>query len=83
MQTIKISITDAEKKALHALSLAKKKPISEFIKEAIDIYLAGADLSFEETLNLTQGVCRKYLSVDRKEWQERNKRFFNDEHDFV
>lgn len=83
MQTIKILITDAEKEALHALSLAKKKPIADFIKEAIDVYLAGAELSFEEALNLTQGICKKYLSVDRREWEERNNRFFNNEHDFI
>jgi len=83
MQTIEISITDAEKEALHALSLAKKKPISDFVKEAIDIYLAGADLSFEEALNLTQGICEKSLSINRKEWETRTKRFLDNEHDFV
>lgn len=83
MQTIEISITDAEKEALHALSLAKKKPISELVKEAIDIYLAGANLSFEEALNLTQGICEKDFSINRKEWEIRTKRSFSNEHDFV
>lgn len=74
MQTIEFVITDTEEKAYNALSLAKKKP-ADFIREALDMYLAETDLPFEEALTLTQGICAQPLSFNKQEWEERNKQF--------
>lgn len=83
MQTIKISITDSEKQALHALAIARKKPIADFIREAIDTYLAAADVSFQESLKLTHGLCPDFPSPDRKEWNVRAERVSENDHDLV
>ena len=65
MQTIKISITDSEKQVLYPLPITKKKPIANFIREAIDTYLAAADVSFQESLK-PMGYAQTSLHLTEK-----------------
>ncbi|HQS83781.1 MAG: hypothetical protein B7Y25_02490 [Alphaproteobacteria bacterium 16-39-46] len=77
MNRTQIYLNDFEKKALDVLCARTKRTRSSFIREAVDFYLSHNNVSEgDDVFDKSYGCLVSISKPDRKEWSERERRFF-------